>query len=212
MLNLFLRWKHPNSIVPSGVVPSAAPLSLTPPGTFPEGPVTSLCKSQQTAAPVAAGRGSWVKPTERLKGVRRPKSPRGERRHTRTQQRLWRSLYFWIILLLLKETKQALLTWSLVTLWCTWAPVKQTLTPPTAGFYDSESNLKKACTPLWPWLSLAAADQSVGRGGDGQADGNRWDTSGPFPFPAGGENIVTQGWYKEEEGVRQRSAHVRYTD
>lgn len=46
---------------------------------------------------------------------------------------------------------------------------------------------------VWPTRLFAAADQSVGRGRDGQADGNWWDTSWPFTFPAGGENIVTQG-------------------
>lgn len=60
---------------------------------------------------------------------------------------------------------------------------------------ECDSELMPARPRLWPCVLFAAADQSVGRGRDGPADGNRWDTSRPFPFPAGWENVITQGWW-----------------
>lgn len=42
-------------------------------------------------------------------------------------------------------------------------------------------------------LVSAAADQSVGGGRDGQTSRNRWDTCRPVAFPAGGEDVATQG-------------------
>lgn len=67
-------------------------------------------------------------------------------------------------------------------------------------------------------VTLPLSDQSVGRGWDGQADGNWWDTSGPFPFPAGGEDVITQGlWGKRRDKQAlqriqsQRSSCLRST-
>lgn len=63
--------------------------------------------------------------------------------------------------------------------------------------HESSSELKPRSSASVDLLLVSAADHGVGRGGDGQADGNRWDTSRPLPFPAGRENIITQGWWKK---------------